>query len=286
MKIINNNKLDLSVLKNCLAKPELFQKSNARFWDDEHISGEMLKYHLNPEVEAASKTKETIEAETKFIIELTKMDDTKAVLDLGCGPGLYVREFAKTGAVVTGVDLSGRSIAYANENIKPGRHNINFINMNYLELDFQDSFDIATLIFYDFCPLNTSEQKELLSKIHRALKDDGLFIFDVISDNWKTGLSSNIAVYEEGGFWSPDPYIEILNTFLYEDPKTEGVQYTIIDEHGTTKVIRIYHRLFGLEEITQLLNEHHFTVEKVYRNLKGEPLSGDSETYGIIARKA
>jgi SAM-dependent methyltransferase len=285
MRIINNNKIDFQSLKNAISKPKIFEKSTDKFWEDDHISEQMLMFHLNPEVEAASKTKETIEAETDFIIKLTGMDSEKTVLDLGCGPGLYVKEFAKTGAKVTGIDFSDRSIDYANKSIKPAYENVIFTKMNYLDINVKDSFDIATLIFYDFCALNTDEQNRLLAKIHAALNDNGIFIFDVVSENWKSSISSNISVCE-GGFWSRNPYIEILNTFMYEEPKTEGLQYTIIDENGTVKVIRLYHRLFNLEEITRLLNDNHFRIEKVYKNLKGETLTENSETYGIIARKA
>jgi SAM-dependent methyltransferase len=285
MKIINNNKIDFRVFKNSIAKPEIFKKSTDKFWDDKYISKQMLKFHLNPEVEAASKTKETIEAETDFIIQMTNMNSEKTVLDLGCGPGLYIKEFAKTGAKVSGIDISDRSINYANENIKPVYKNTLFFRKNYLDMNFKKCFDTVTLIFYDFCALNTDEQKKLLLKIHKALKDNGFFIFDVFSENKKTSISTNISVCE-GGFWSPDSYIEILNTFIYEEPKTEGLQYTIIDKNSEIKVIRIYHRLFRLEEITKLLNDNNFKVEKIYNNLKGEALNEDSETYGIIARKA
>lgn len=284
MKIIQNNKIDLRILKSSITKPVIYEKSTAKFWDDEYISQQMLKFHLNPEMEAASKTKETIEAETAFIINWTDMDAKKTVVDLGCGPGLYVKEFAKTGAKITGIDLSDRSINYANDTIKPAFENTTFWRMNYLDLNFKQSFDIATLIFYDFCVLNPAEQNQLLAKIHAALKDNGLFIFDVVSEHRKTAISTNISVCESG-FWSPEPYIEIFNTFWYENPKTEGMQYTIIAEDGAVRIIRLYHRLFGLSEITKLLIENHFKVEKVYKNLKGESLRADSETYGIVARK-
>ena len=285
MRIINDNKIDLQTLKNSIAKPEIFEKGTDRFWDDEHISKQMLELHLNPEVEAASKTKEIIKAETNFIIKSTNMDADKIVLDLGCGPGLYVKQFAKTGAKITGIDLSDRSINYAKENIKSAYKNTEFFKMNYLDISFIESFDIATLIFYDFCALSTNDQERLLSKIHKSLKDDGVFIFDVVSENRKTSVTSSISVCE-GGFWSPNSYIEIVNIFMYEEPKTEGNQYTIIDEDGATRVIRIYHRLFGLEEIIKLLNDNNFKVETVYKNLEGEALSEGSETYGIFARKA
>lgn len=286
MMIVKNNKLDLSILKEVIEKPEIYEKSTAKFWDDEHISGQMLRYHLDPEVEAASKTKETIIAETDFIIQWTGMNADQTVIDLGCGPGLYVREFARTGAKVMGIDLSERSINYANQNVKPNYKNVVFRQMNYLNLDFKECFDIATLIFYDFCVLSKEEQNRLLRKIHQALKSSGVLIFDVVTEDRKTSIATSVSICENGGFWSPEPYIEIYNTFLYEDPKTEGMQYTIIDEYGKTRVIRLYHRLFSLDEITSMLKDNEFEVERVYKNLKGEPLNDGSETFGIIARKA
>ncbi len=284
MKIICNNKIDMSKLKNMLDRPALFEKSTDKFWDDEHISEQMLTLHLNPEVESASKTQDTIAAETNFIINRTGMNSEKAVLDLGCGPGLYVKEFAQTGAKVIGVDLSKRSINYANANIRTKHVNTDFIQMNYLDMEFQEAFDIVTLIFYDFCVLNIEEQKILLAKIYRALKTDGVFIFDVVSENRTSSPSTSITVCD-GGFWSPSPYIEILQTYIYEDPKTEGMQYTIIDEDGAARVIRLYHRLLGLAEITKMLKDNQFQVEGVYKNLKGEAVGEDSETFGLIARK-
>jgi hypothetical protein len=125
----------------------------------------------------------------------------------------------------------------------------------------------------------------LLAKIHAALKDNGFFIFDIVTENKKTSVSTSISVCEEG-FWSPKPYVEILNIYLYEDPKTEGLQYAIIDEDGSTRIIRLYHRLFSLTEITEMLDKNGFKVEKVYKNLKGGAFREDAETYGIIARKA
>jgi Methylase involved in ubiquinone/menaquinone biosynthesis len=285
MFIIKDNIFDLQALKDAVKRPEIWEKSTSEFWDDEHISEQMLNFHLDPNIEAASKTRETIEAETNFIIRYTGMDAKKNMVDLGCGPGLYVKKFAESGAMITGIDWSKRSIKYAQENVRSEYQNTAFMNMNYLDLDFEKSFDIATLIFYDFCVLSMKEQGKLLGKIHRALKDDGVFIFDVVTDKRRTPESTNVSICEKGGFWSPAPYIEILNPFTYEVPKTEGMQYTIIAENGETRVIRLFHRLFGMKEITRLLNDFGFGVERIYSNLEGEPLKDDSETFGIIARR-
>ncbi len=284
MRIIDSNKINFESLKQAIAKPELYEKSTDRFWDDPYISQQMLDLHLNPEIESASKTKETIEKETSFIIQVTEMDKNKTVIDLGCGPGLYVREFAKTGAKITGVDISKNSLQYAVKNIQSDYENTEFKKMNYMDMDYQESFDIATMIFYDFSVLSEDEQSILLSRIHRALRKDGLFVLDVVTENRKPDLDERISVYESS-FWSSKPHMEVFKVFMYENPKTEGHQYTIIDEEGYIRIIRFYNRLFNLDDITVLFKRHNFIIEKVYKNLMGEPLCGNSETFGIFARK-
>jgi SAM-dependent methyltransferase len=284
MRLINDNMINILLLKNGLAKPKIYEKTADKFWDDDHISEQLLNIHLDPDVESASKKRETIEAEADFIIKATGMRDGKYVLDLGCGPGLYVQKFAETGAIVTGIDLSWRSIEYANKTIKPEYPNIRFIKSNYLDLDYDNSFDIATLIYYDFCVLSDDEQRILLSKTHKALKPGGFFILDVITENMDIPLTTNIAVVE-GGFWSAKPYIEIQQSFLYDDPKTIGQQYMIIEEDGDTRIIRFYNRLFTLPEIEEMLIGNGFEIKEICADLKGEPLSSDSKTYGIVAIK-
>lgn len=246
---------------------------------------QMLNFHLNPNVEAASKTIATIQTESSFIINKAKMNYEKTVLDLGCGPGLYIKEFAKTEAKITGVDLSQRSIDYAKNNSCSKLSNVTLTQMNYLKMKYENEFDIITLIFYDFCALNSDEQSTLLYAIYKALKKDGLFILDVLSENRPVSNSTSISVLSEG-FWSSKPYIEILNSYAFDNPRTEGIQYSIINEIGDIKNYRIYHRLFSIKEIDTLFNSHGFLIKEKFNNLMGDKLTINSETYGIIAQKS
>jgi len=283
MNIINASLLNFSALDDAFKKPEVYTKSTSKFWDDDYIAKQMLEFHLNPDVEAASKKASTIQAETKFILKSTAMKN-KDVLDLGCGPGLYVAEFAKSARSVLGIDLSQNSIDVANEMVGSKNANVRFKRMNYLSLEDKEAFDIATLIFYDFGALDFRDQKLLLQKIHEALRPGGLLVFDVLSDQAEHPESFSIN-FKSKSFWSPEPTMEAHRKMVYMDPLVRGDQYTLISETGELRIIRVYDRLFSKKEITDLLDEAGFDVVTLVNDLSGTRYSSDSKTMGIIAKK-
>lgn len=283
MKILDNGQLNFIALEEVLKKPAVYTKSTAKFWDDDHISKQMLQFHLNPEVEAASKTASTIASEVRHIVNVSKMKH-KSVLDLGCGPGLYVKHFADHAASVVGVDLSGHSIDYANEHVGSEKPNVKFKKLNYLTLDETAAYDIITLIFYDFGALNFQEQKTLLEVVHQALKPNGIFVFDVLTTQCPHPESTTTKFYRNG-FFSPDPYMEVHQSLYYPESLVRGDQYVLISENGDLRVIRNYDRLFTETSITQHLKEAGFSILELSANLSGDPLTSDSTTMGIFAKK-
>lgn len=148
--------------KKAFAMPDLWGRSIKPFWDDEHISCEMLKAHLNPMEDKASRTKDTIE---KSVAWIASFIPTKyKILDLGCGPGLYSKRFSELGFDVTGVDFSKRSINYAKENDRQTE----YIYKNYLEIEYSDLFDVIIMIYCDYAALTEPERQKLLSKVYAA----------------------------------------------------------------------------------------------------------------------
>ena len=149
-------------------KPAPFTPGEALFWNDPHISTQMLKVHLDPEVEAASRKPETIDRSVKWLIETLGLKTGASILDLGCGPGLYASRFARAGLLVTGVDYSRNSIDYASRYASENRLIITYRYQNYLELTDENQYDAAFLIYGDFCPLAPEQRSTLLKNIHPA----------------------------------------------------------------------------------------------------------------------
>ena len=97
------------IISQC-EKPELYKKGTSFMWTDEHISKQLLNVHLNVDIDLGSRKKSTIKKTANWILNTQKEKGKLAILDLGCGPGLYIEIFAEKGHKVTGIDISKNSI--------------------------------------------------------------------------------------------------------------------------------------------------------------------------------
>ncbi len=123
-------------------------------------------------------------------------------------PGVIADRFAEKGAVVTGVDLSGRSIQHAKNTAARKNLNIDYVLQNYLEFSTEKRFDLITMIYCDFCVLSPEQRKTLLGKFYEFSENDGTIFLDVFSLNWLDTVNEKQS-YEysaKDGFWSPEPY--------------------------------------------------------------------------------
>lgn len=170
----------LEHVRMALKKPLLYAKSESAFWDDEYISKQMLKAHLNPELEGASRKLDFIERSVVWIKELVNPISYPMLLDIGCGPGIYAERFVKEGYQVTGIDFSRKSIDYARRNALLQGLNITYLFQDYLEMDLENNFDFVTMIYCDYGALSKSDRQVVMRNVYRHLKSGGKFLLDVL----------------------------------------------------------------------------------------------------------
>jgi len=82
-------------------------------WTDRHTSARMLSFHLDPKLDLSSRNHAFIDRSASWITSRFGLVEGVRVADFGCGPGLYTTRLARTGARVTGIDFSERSIGHA-----------------------------------------------------------------------------------------------------------------------------------------------------------------------------
>src|SRR5262249_2281833 len=90
-------------------------------WSEPTFSVRMLREHLAQDHDRASRRGTLIEKQVGWIHRTLLHAHATAVLDLGCGPGLYTRRLARLGHACVGIDYSPAAIAYARKQAKEER---------------------------------------------------------------------------------------------------------------------------------------------------------------------
>ncbi|WP_432736284.1 class I SAM-dependent methyltransferase [Maridesulfovibrio sp. FT414] len=273
-------------LEKITARPLPFEVYSASdLWTDPHIAQQMLMYHLNPDVDAASRNSEFIARSSQWIIDHFELGIGRKTADFGCGPGLYTTAFAQAGADVTGIDFSSNSIAYAKEVARKASLSINYINENYLTFNSSDKFDLITMIMCDFCVLSPEQRGIMLHKFYSMLAPGGAVLLDVYSLEAFRSISekSTFAKNLMNGFWSADPYYGFLNRFKYEAEKIVLDKYTIVESSRTREVFN-WLQYFNPAGLADEFSRIGFKSLEFYSDVSGSLFQTESNEFAIIAR--
>lgn len=266
--------------------PEPFAPGTMPFWDDPHISQQMLAAHLDPELAAASRTPAEIDRSVDWIMHQLVLGPGAALLDLGCGPGLYAERFAARGLRVTGIDYSRRSIDYATRSARARQLAIDYRYQNYLDLDEPERYDAALLIFGDLCALAPAQRGRLLRAVHAALRPGGAFVLDVTTRAHRERHGRRNRWYAaNGGFWKPGPHLVLEQGFDYPNELIYLDQYIVVEADGALSVYRNWFQDYTPERIGAELAQHGFAVRGLWADLLGTPASATSEWIGVVASK-
>jgi SAM-dependent methyltransferase len=268
-------------------RPQVFAQDTVELlWTEPHRSEQMLRNHLDGSIDASSRTAAFIERSVRWISDTFELGSGKAVMDLGCGPGLYTNRLARTGAAVLGVDFSARSIDHARREASRTGLPVEYVIENYLVYHTSHRFDLVMMIFCDFCALGPEQRRRVLTNVRTVLKPGGYFLFDVCSlaafDAKRE--SAMYAPMLQNGFWSPNPYFGFLNTFTYDEEKVTLDRYEII-EAGGASVFYNWLQHFDPPMLSAEVEAAGLTQHRVLGDVAGAAYDPSAWEFGLIARK-
>lgn len=268
-------------------RPEPFSRySAADLWTDDHISAQMLKYHLDGSVDISSRRTDKIERACNWMIARFELGSGKTVADFGCGPGLYTTRLARSGAEVTGVDFSSRSLDYARQTATQEGLTVNYVQANYLDFETDVRFDLITMIMCDFCVLSPDQRRIMLDKFHTLLKPGGAVLLDAytLSAFSRREESSLFAHNLMGGFWAAEPYFGFQNTFVYDDEKVVLDKFTIVEATRSREILN-WLQYFEPEQLRHEFADHRLPVEVMLGDVAGSDFDSMADEFALIARK-
>jgi cyclopropane fatty-acyl-phospholipid synthase-like methyltransferase len=164
-------------------------------------------------------------------------DDSKYLLDLGCGTGLELVEIFKRNPEinVTGIDLTKEMLDKLNERFD--NKNINLINADYFEYDFgKNIYDVA-ISFETLHHFKHDDKIKLYEKIFNALTASGKYIE---CDYMVTKQEEEDFCFSESKRLRKENGINDGEFYHYDTPCTINNQIIMLKKAGFKNVKKIW----------------------------------------------
>lgn len=108
-----------------------------------------------------------------------------SIVDLGCGTGEIALRFAQEGFHVTGVDLSADMLTIADQKAQKMSVPLSWLHQDIRTMEVTEQVDLAV----SYCDVvnyitEIDELVQMMESVHKSLRSNGLFIFDVHALNY------------------------------------------------------------------------------------------------------
>ncbi|MDG0876196.1 class I SAM-dependent methyltransferase [Paenibacillus thiaminolyticus] len=272
----------LEIAKN----PEPFEEGTQEIWLDPDRADLVLKAHFDENIPGGSRESSFIDETIDFINNLAPVEKYKKVIDLGCGPGLYSQRLAMRGYDVVGVDFNQNSIDYAIREAQENNLSIDYRNEDITNIELENDFDLALLIYQIYGMFNPNNRKKILSNIHRGLKPGGLVLLDVLSENSYEKFEPNIVwmLSNEGSLLSDKTHLTLYAALKYPNKVTLARNILVFDD-GKLVNYNYWNQNFSIEDLEKEADEAGFTLEKVYADVNGGEYVNNSESFAAVLKK-
>jgi SAM-dependent methyltransferase len=193
------------------------------------------------------------------------------VLDLCCGTGQIAAALSQKGFNVTGLDNSAEMLRYAKENAPRAK----FIKGDARDFKFKQKFDAVVSTFDSVNHfLSLDEVEQVFISVHRALKQNGVFVFDAnTSRAFVENLNEDTTIVE-------DDNVCVLRSHYNEIRKIGRYDVTMFRLIGRTwkrSDAVIEEKCFALRDLKTKLKRAGFVSIRIYyadRDLKLEGHEG------------
>lgn len=194
------------------------------------------------------------------------------VLELACGTGRISLQMLKLGCSIEAIDLSKSMLDILERDLKSiGRkfkNNINIKQMNILDINYENQFDMVIFPATTICLLKKDEIKILLEKVYKSLKIGGKFIFDYKDeDKLKTGFFIGERMYWKIGENEECIYQEFKD---YNNRETHVNFY--VEKEGKRYLSSTKKNMIMKDTINRYISESSFSsdnhfIEKIEGNI-------------------
>ncbi|MDQ1289990.1 MAG: hypothetical protein QG622_3556 [Actinomycetota bacterium] len=165
-----------------------------------------------------------------------------------------MNRLAGSGATVTGIDLSSRSLRHARATSGNPAVPVRYLNENYLSNTEEATYDL--MVMRDFGAVTPPDRARLLDVVRDHLVPDGAF--------------------------SPRPCSGFHHTYRYEPERVSLDKYEIVKEGGARSHLS-WTQYYSPDTLATELTTTGFEVAELLGDVAGTPYDADARQFAVVA---
>ncbi len=256
-------------------------------WSDPAFSARMLREHLSQEHDLASRRTEIVSRHVEWLHGEVLGGQPGRILDLGCGPGLYLHGLARRGHVCTGVDFGPASIEHARAIAAAEGLPCAFRLEDLRRADLGQGFDLITMIYGQLNVFRRTEAAELLRRARAALSPGGRLVVELqtMESLRADGRPSSDWTAAREGLFSERPHL-VLHERFWDERNRCSIERWYVVNAATGEVSRhaLTNEAYAPDEISATLGASGFERVELLPSLPGTP--ADSGMLAVVASVA
>jgi SAM-dependent methyltransferase len=257
-------------------------------WNDPDFSERMLAEHLSQEHDLASRRSETIDEHVDWIFSTLLEGRPSRLLDLGCGPGLYVQRLAAKGCECVGMDFSPASIRHADKVAATDGLRCRFTHADVRDEAFDRAFDLVMMIYGQINVFPRDRAMEILTKAHAALEPGGRLLLELqAAEQIQKGGGAGSSWYSAAsGLFSDQPHLVLQENFWDAEAAASTTRFMVIDAStGAVSSYALSNEAYTEEELDDALHTAGFAEVQRFPSLRGKAATGEADLPVVVASR-
>lgn len=256
-------------------------------WGDPEFSKRMLKEHLNPSHDKASRRPIVRSGEVAFTLEkLLTPRKVKTVLDLTCGPGLWANDLARHGLTVKGIDISPSAIDYARKMARDENLPATFLQGDIREVAFGSGYDAAIFLYGEPNAFKWEEFAQVLLKIEESLRPGGILLLELSPPNAMARMAGASWYTASSGLYGDFPYLALTECFYDSDNRIACARHYAVDiASNKVKEYGVSYQCYAKDELGLLLQVCGLNLIEEYDSLTGQKDLENPDWHVIVAER-
>ena len=256
-------------------------------WHEPGFSRRMLDEHLTQDHNLASRTTNLIDMHVSWIHTDVLHDQPSRILDLACGPGLYLNRLAERRHHGTGIDFSPASIGHARQVAGQANLDATYIEGDLRTTGFGSGFDLVMLLYGQLNVFQRPEATDIIHRATQALNPGGRLIIEPQTYDHvrESGIAKPVWTSHPTGLFSPNPHLLLTESFWHEESGSATQRFYVVDaDSGAVARHAMTNEAYTDAELMSLLADQGLTAVTNVGPLSGS--TGDNAMTALVGRAA